>query len=106
MRTASVVSVDKPDPVTLTVSQNNPTPAYGSYSRITGKFTPSSGTAGGKRVYLQYYSGRMVHHGGYHTTASDGTVPYFDVRPKDKTQYRLNFPQPAPTRRSDYRPSP
>ncbi len=40
MRTASVVSVDRPDPVALTVSQNNPTPAYGSYSRITGKLTP------------------------------------------------------------------
>ncbi len=53
---------------------------------------------GGKRVYLQYYSGYWRTIGSYHTTASDGTVPYFNVKPKDKTLYRLYFPATGRTK--------
>jgi len=95
--TASVISIDPLDPVTLTASVGTPNPSYGHSARIYGKLTPSSGSPLNRAVYLQYYAG-----GGkwksltYHRAAADGTLPYFSVYPKDKTSYRLFFPKSGP----------
>jgi len=90
-RTASVTSYSAGSisPAAMTITRSTSVTSYGGSARISGVLTSKDAAVSGAPVELQYYSGGWKRKESK-STATDGKV-YFDVKPYNKTSYRLSF---------------